>query len=50
MPIMVTIRDESDGGGVAGTLTLDGIDDQATLRGLVRTRVRFIRLVQPAGG
>jgi hypothetical protein len=39
MPIMVTIRDESGSGRVAGTLTF-GVDEKVTLRDLVRTRVR----------
>jgi hypothetical protein len=39
MPIMITIRDESGSGRVAGTLTF-GVDEKVTLRDLVRTRVR----------
>lgn len=54
MPVTVTIKYESGSGGVAGTLTPDGIGEQATPRDLVRTRVRtgirFIRLAQLAGG
>jgi hypothetical protein len=40
MPITVTVRDEPGSGRVAGTLTLDGIDERVTLRDLVRARVR----------
>jgi hypothetical protein len=40
MAVTVTITDESGSGRVAGTLTLDGVDERITLRDLVRTRVR----------
>jgi hypothetical protein len=40
MPITVTIRDETGAGRVKAAMTLDGVDQQITLRDLVRTRVR----------
>jgi hypothetical protein len=40
MAVTVMIKDESGSGRVAGTLTLDGVDERITLRDLVRTRVR----------
>jgi hypothetical protein len=40
MPITVTIRDETGAGRVTAAMTLDGVDQQITLRDLVRTRVR----------
>jgi hypothetical protein len=40
MLITVTIKDETGAGRVAGSMTLEGVDERITLRDLVRTRVR----------
>jgi hypothetical protein len=40
MPITITIKDDSGSGRVSASLALDGIEEQITLRDLVRTRVR----------